>query len=140
MTKEINNLLNDNNHKDLERFLNQRKCLNVTNQWLLYGFHLIQSCGLLLTSYGTSVNNNNLLWIGISLNSIASLLHIYEKLNSNILKKLLNNIIMIKNGKYIDESDISPNLNQSTKINIDELKGYQSYQNDDENTKLAVKT
>jgi hypothetical protein len=47
---------------------------------------------------------------------------------------------MIKNGKYIDESDISPNLNQSTKINIDELKGYQSYQNDDENTKLAVKT
>jgi hypothetical protein len=140
MTKEINNLLNDNKHKDLERFLNQRKCLNVTNQWLLYGFHLIQSCGLLLTSYGTSVNNNNLLWIGISLNSLASLLHMYEKINSNINKKLLNNIIMIKHGKYIDESDISPNLNQSTKINIDELKGYQSYQNDDENTKLAVKT
>jgi hypothetical protein len=64
----------------------------------------------------------------------------YEKINSNINKKLLNNIIMIKHGKYIDESDISPNLNQSTKINIDELKGYQSYQNDDENTKLAVKT
>lgn len=138
MTKEINNLLNDNNHKDLERFLNQRKCLNVTNQWLLYGFHLIQSCGLLLTSYGTSVNNNNLLWIGISLNSLASLLHMYETINSNIMKKLLNNIIMIKNGKYIDESDITPN--QNTKINIDELKGYQSYQNDDENTNLTVKT
>ena len=114
MSKEINDILNDNKHKDLNRFLNQRKCLSITNQLLLYSFHLIQSSGLLVTSYAASINDHKLIWLGISLNGIASLFHIYEKLNSSILKKLLNDIILIKDGKYIDESNITPNLNQNT--------------------------
>ena len=75
---------------------------------------MIQSSGLLVTSYAASINDHKLIWLGISLNGIASLFHIYEKLNSSILKKLLNDIILIKDGKYIDESNITPNLNQNT--------------------------
>ena len=123
MSKQIQNLLNDNKKNDLHRFLYQRKCLNTTNQWLVYSFHLIQSCGLLVTAYATSINDSNLIWAGISLNGIESLLHIYEKINSSILKKLLNDIILIKNGKYIDETSIIPNYkttNETTNEDEDE--------------------
>jgi|LakMenE18May11ns_1017448.scaffolds.fasta_scaffold9698993_1 hypothetical protein len=139
MSKEINDILNDNKHKDLNRFLNQRKCLNITNQWLLYSFHLIQSSGLLVTSYAASVNDHKLIWLGISLNGIASLFHIYEKLNSNILKKLLNDIILIKDGKYIDESNITPNLNQNNKQDTNEINlTEQSYQNNENPTEILI--
>lgn len=122
MSKEIN----DNNHKDL-------------NKWLLYSFHLIQSSGLLVTSYAASVNDHKLIWLGISLNGIASLFHIYEKLNSNILKKLLNDIILIKDGKYIDESNITPNLNQNNKQDTNEINlTEQSYQNNENPTEVLI--
>ena len=40
------------------------------------------------------------------MNLIASLINVFEKTNHNISKKLLANIIAIKNGTFIDEIDI----------------------------------
>ena len=47
-----------------------------------------------------------LIWFGIGLNILASLINIYEKLNNNILKKLLIDIDKIKKGVYSVESQL----------------------------------
>jgi hypothetical protein len=66
---------------------------------------LVQSSGILITSFATGSNNTSLIWVGVTLNIFASLIHIYEKTNNSILKKLLNDIKMIKDGTYIDEQE-----------------------------------
>ena len=47
-----------------------------------------------------------MVWIGIGLNIVATLIHVYEKTNHSMLKKLMNDIQKIKAGNYIDESEI----------------------------------
>ena len=103
MNCEIDIIINNNKVTDLKRFLVRRRCLNESNTYLIYLFHLIQSIGIILTSYATATNNSNLVWIGISLNMSATLINIYEKVNNKLLKKLLFEIKAIKDGSYIDE-------------------------------------
>ena len=103
---EIKQILDNNKINDLQRFLNKRECLNTTNSYLIYLFHLVQSIGILLTSYATGNNNKNLIWVGVSLNFLATLIHVYEKTNNSILKKIMNDIKLIKDEKYIDEGEM----------------------------------
>jgi hypothetical protein len=103
---EIKQILDNNKINDLQRFLNKRECLNTTNSYLIYLFHLVQSIGILLTSYATGNNNKNLIWVGVSLNFLATLIHVYEKSNNSILKKIMNDIKLIKDEKYIDEGEM----------------------------------
>jgi hypothetical protein len=102
--KKINSLFDNNQLDDLQRFLKKRRCLNGCNVYMIYLFHLIQSIGILITSYGTSINSTYMIWSGISLNMLASLIQIYEKINNSQLKKLMNDIKTIKDDQYIDES------------------------------------
>jgi len=102
--KKINSLFDNNQLDDLQRFLRKRQNLNGCNVYMLYLFHFIQSIGILVTSYGTSVNDTNIIWSGVSLNVLASLIQIYEKINNSQLKKLMNDIKAIKEDKYVDES------------------------------------
>lgn len=103
---EIKEIFETNKLKDLKRFIKKRQCLNSFNSYIIYLFHFIQSLGILTTSYAAGNNNINLIWIGITLNIFASLITIYEKTNNSILKKLLNDILLIKNNNYIDESEL----------------------------------
>ena len=102
----ISKLIEKNKSEDIERFFKERKCLNKMNCFLMYLFHFIQSSGIIVTSYAAGTHDSNLVWIGISLNTVASLLMIYEKQNNNLLEKLLINIKNIENGKYIDEETL----------------------------------
>ena len=100
---EIKNILNDNILGDLRKFISKRSCLNDTNIILIYLFHLIQSAGILTTTIAAGYNIKELIWVGVGLNITASLINIYEKTNSSISKKILKDIISIKNGTYVDE-------------------------------------
>ena len=115
MNSEIDKIIDNNKVNDLKRFLGRRKCLNESNIYLIYLFHLIQSTGLILTSYATGTNNINLVWVGISLNMVATLINIYEKTNNTILKKLISEIKSIKDGSYIDEGVL---VDSSTEPNV----------------------
>lgn len=119
----IDIILKKNKNNDLISFLDRRKCLNKCNLFLIYTFHFIQTVGILIISYATSINNMELIWIGIAFNSVASLINIYEKININMLKKLMNDIILIKNDKYIDDSAITNIIidrnNKNVNINDD---------------------
>jgi hypothetical protein len=48
----------------------------------------------------------NLIWLGIGLNIIASILTAVEHMNRNMSKKLLSNIKHIQSGDYVDESNL----------------------------------
>jgi hypothetical protein len=103
---EIKLLFDSNELNDLKRFMRKRKCLNSCSIYLLYLFHLVQTTGIFMSSIGASLDNQTYLWIGISLNMIASLLQIYEKINYSQLKKLLADIQEIKDNKYVDEDSL----------------------------------
>ena len=103
MTDKIIQILQKNKHADLQRFLSNRKCLNTTNICFTYLFYLIQMVGLLTTSIAQSYNMTNVVWVGIGLNSLATLIHTFQQTNNKISKHMLDNIISIKNGSYIDE-------------------------------------
>lgn len=106
MQDRIKTIFEENTIDDLNRFLKKRQCLNTANSYLIYLFHLIQSAGILLTSFAVGNNNQNLIWIGVSCNILASLINVYEKTNNNILRRLMSDIKLIKDGTYIDESAI----------------------------------
>ena len=116
VSDEINDILEQNRLDDLKRFLEKRRCLNSSNAYLTYVFHLVQSAGILTTSYAAGNGNPNLVWIGISLNFMATIISIYEKTNSGILKKLMTEINTIKDGNYVDEGEMIDveNLNGKT--------------------------
>ena len=103
---EIKTIFDNNTLNDLKKFLNKRECLNTTNTYLMYLFYLIQSAGILTTSIATGNNNYTFIWVGVGLNVFATLINTYEKINNSQLKKLLKDIENIKNGNYIDETEI----------------------------------
>ena len=106
IANEITKIFDDNELSDLKNFMNKRHSLNNCNLILMYLFHFIQSSGILITTIASGYNIKYLLWVGIGLNVLASLINIYEKINNDMLKKLMIDIQKIKDGNYVDESPI----------------------------------
>ncbi len=104
---EIREIFNNNQVDDLKRHMAHRQRLNACNHFFIYSFHFVQSAGILTTTIAAGSNNPLLVWVGVGLNLLASLIHVYEKTNESISKKLLKDIIAIKNGTYTDEGMIS---------------------------------
>uniref|UniRef100_A0A6C0HX67 Uncharacterized protein n=1 Tax=viral metagenome TaxID=1070528 RepID=A0A6C0HX67_9ZZZZ len=107
---EIQEILDTNKISDLKRFIKKRQSLNSYNICLSYMFYLLQSIGILTTTIGTGYEIKELIWSGIGVNILASLIHSYEQINNNISIKLLKNIENIKKNNYVDE-DVMIDLN-----------------------------
>ena len=103
MSEDIESILAENRVSDLRRFIGRRQCLNETNAWLVYLFHLVQTGGILTTAVAQGYGMKDLVWLGVGLNFLASLLQIFEQTNNNMSKKMLDNIMSIKTGTYVDE-------------------------------------
>ena len=103
MSDEIAQVLQANKMSDLKRFLRNRQCLNSSNVYFTYLFYVVQMVGLLTTSIAQSYGSTNIVWLGIGLNSFATLIHTFEQTNNKLSKHMLDNIVSIKNGTYIDE-------------------------------------
>lgn len=131
ITQKIQTILEENKLEDLKRFISKRQCLNNWNIHLIYLFHTIQSVGILTTTIGTGYGYNYLIWIGVGLNVFASLIHIFEKTNNTLSDKMLKNIVLIKNNKYIDES---------TLVNIDADLGSDSKSSSQSTTTTTMTT
>jgi hypothetical protein len=100
---QVNAILNKNKIDDLTRFLQKRQCLNKMNVWLNYMFHFVQSAGIFTTTLAAGYNIKELVWGGIALNIIASLINVFEQTNNTISKRIMKDIVAIKQGKYVDE-------------------------------------
>ena len=103
---KIQQILDENQLGDLQRFLNERKRLNSCNFYLIYLFHIFQSIGILTTTVATGYNNTEVIWMGIGFNFLASLINVIEKTNNNLSKRLLDDIDAIRQGNYIDEKEL----------------------------------
>ncbi len=111
---EIQTIFDNNKINDLQRFLQKRQCLNNTNSYLIYLFHLVQASGILTTSIAAGTSNKELVWIGVGLNIFATLINVYEKTNNSISAKLLSDIKLIKDNHYVDEGEFIDTGNQNT--------------------------
>jgi hypothetical protein len=105
-TIEIKNLFEQNKLEDLKHSMNRRKCLNSCNLALVYLFHIVQSAGILTTTIAAGYDMKQLIWIGVGINILASLINVFEKTNNSISKHLLKDIQSIKDGTFIDEGSI----------------------------------
>jgi len=100
---EIARILQANKMSDLKRFVKNRQCLNTSNVYFTYLFYVVQMVGLMTTSVAQSYNLTTIVWVGIGLNSLATLIHTFEQTNNKLSTHMLENITSIKNGTYIDE-------------------------------------
>jgi hypothetical protein len=91
---------------DLKRFMAKRQSLNSANGWLIYAFHVFQSAGILTTTIATGYNLRELIWVGVGLNVISTLMNVFEKINTSISTKLMKDITAIREDKYVDEGTI----------------------------------
>jgi hypothetical protein len=115
--KEIITILNKNKIDDLKRFLNKRGWLNDTNQYLNYLFHFIQAGGIFVVSIAETYQMQYLTYVGVGLNTLASVVHIIINDNKKVNKQLFTNIKQIKENKYLDESVIEIEDDKSVSSN-----------------------
>ena len=106
MNEEIRIIFEENKMSDLKRFMNKRQSLNAANGWLIYLFHIFQSAGILTTTIATGYNIRELIWVGVGLNVVSTLMNVFEKINTSISTKLMKDITSIREDKYIDEGTI----------------------------------
>jgi hypothetical protein len=111
---QINSIFETNKLEDLKMFLNSRHTLNKYNIILIYLFYIVQTAGILTTTIAAGYDMKMLVWVGVGLNCIASLIHIFEKTNTTISKKYMKDIEDIKNNNYIDESVIDFDISSTT--------------------------
>jgi len=113
---EIQSILEKNKLEDLKEFINKRKCLNSCNMALIYLFHIVQSAGILTTTVAAGYEMKEIIWVGVGLNILASIINAFEKTNSSISKGLLKDIQAIRDGTFVDESNIEmPDMKKEDK-------------------------
>ena len=106
ISTQIQAIFEQNKLGDLKEFVRKRKCLNEFNTVLMYLFHVVQSAGILTTTIAAGYDMKELIWIGVGINIVASLINIFEKTNLSISKHLMKDIEAIRNGTFVDESDV----------------------------------
>jgi hypothetical protein len=104
---EVCNILNNNAICDLKRSLSQREIFNRVNIILIYLFYVFQYAGIFTTTLATEYKIQMFIWLGISLNLIASLIHSAININKNISEQLLNDINSINSNNFLDQSSIA---------------------------------
>jgi len=106
LADQIKTIMDENTLEDLKSLMARRHSLNRCNVCLIYVFHFVQSAGILTTTIATGYSLTYLIWVGVGLNVLASLLNVYEKTNGNLLKTYLKDIDAIKAGTFTDEGAV----------------------------------
>jgi hypothetical protein len=106
LADQIKIIMDENTLEDLKSLMARRHSLNRCNVCLIYVFHFVQSAGILTTTIATGYSLTYLIWVGVGLNVLASLLNVYEKTNGNLLKTYLKDIDAIKAGTFTDEGSV----------------------------------
>lgn len=133
ITVKIDEILETNKINDLKRFIEKREKLNQYNIYIRYSYYVIHYSSILATTFAVGyiggINCEDpavflvkeLIWAGICLNMISTVLSSFEQMNKTISKKMLRDIMNIKNGNYIDEGDLGElsHKNSDSKIYVD---------------------
>ena len=115
VNEEIRIIFEQNKIDDLKRFMTKRQRLNAVNTTLIYAFHIFQSAGILTTTIATGYNIRELIWVGVGLNVVSTLMNVFEKINTSISTKLMKDITSIREDKYVDEGTIVNDIKDKEK-------------------------
>jgi hypothetical protein len=115
VSEEIRIIFEQNKIDDLRRFMTKRQRLNSVNTCLIYAFHIFQSAGILTTTIATGYNIRELIWVGVGLNVVSTLMNVFEKINTSISTKLMKDITSIREDKYVDEGTIVNDIKDKDK-------------------------
>ena len=115
VNEEIRLIFEQNKIEDLKRFMVKRQRLNAVNTTLIYAFHIFQSAGILTTTIATGYNIRELIWVGVGLNVVSTLMNVFEKINTSISTKLMKDITSIREDKYVDEGTIVNDIKDKEK-------------------------
>jgi hypothetical protein len=132
ISDQISEILETNKINDLKRFIEKRERLNQYNVYIRYSFYVVHYSSILTTTFAVGyvggincedpsiIIVRELIWIGICLNMISTVLSSFEQMNKTISKKMLGDIVNIKNGNYIDEGDFGElsHKNSNNKIYV----------------------
>ena len=125
VSKKIQKIFDDNKVNDLQRFIEKRQKINRCNVKLRYIYYLFHYSSILITTIAIGYNNNNidnknikdmikLVWIGISLNVLSTMINAIENMNKTISKRMMLDITKIKSGNYIDEAEMLDSFHDSS--------------------------
>jgi len=103
---EINQIFKEKELIDLKYFIKQRDSLNNTNILYIYGYHVINSSGIILTTVATYYDNKPCILAGITLNIVGQLLNTFVHLNNSISDRIYKNILRIKDNKYFGSTNL----------------------------------
>jgi hypothetical protein len=98
LTIVIEDILAKHREEDMAEFLQSRQWLNNVNGWLIYLFYPFQLAGILMTSYSVAHGSTTLVWGGVILNSLASIMQIYIKMHDASLKQMMLDLQLIEEG------------------------------------------
>jgi len=115
VNNEIRIIFEENKLDDLKRFMKKRQNLNAANTVMMYLFHILQSAGILTTTIATGYNIRELIWVGVGLNVLSTLVNVFEKINTSVSTKLMKDITAIRNDKYVDEGTIVNDIKDEKK-------------------------
>jgi len=127
---KIAEIFEANKINDLKRFMKRREQLNQCNIYVRYSYYIIHYSSILTTTFAIGyvggINCQDpaiqvvkeLIWFGICLNMISTVLSSFEQMNKTISKKMLRDIMNIKNGNYVDEGEM---IELSHKTNDDKV-------------------
>ena len=87
VNNQIIAMFDENKLDECKEFIESYRRLTYINKKLMYSFHLIQAAGIFITTISQTYQERYLVWLGIGLNVIASLLRAYESMNEEIIKK-----------------------------------------------------
>ena len=121
-SQKIKKIFDDNKINDLTRFIEKRQAINYCNIRLRYVYYTFHYSSILVTTIAVGFHENhfqkndmvNMVWLGIGLNILSTLIHAFEKMNRNVSKKILANINKIKSGEYVDETELLDSINESS--------------------------
>ena len=121
-SQKIKKIFDDNKINDLTRFIEKRQAINYCNIRLRYVYYTFHYSSILVTTIAVGFHDNhfqkndmvNMVWLGIGLNILSTLIHAFEKMNRNVSKKILANINKIKSGEYVDETELLDSINESS--------------------------
>ena len=115
VNNDIRIIFEENKLDDLKRFMKKRQNLNAANTVMMYLFHILQSAGILTTTIATGYNIRELIWVGVGLNVLSTLVNVFEKINTSVSTKLMKDITAIRNDKYVDEGTIINDIKDEKK-------------------------
>jgi hypothetical protein len=134
---KIAEIFETNKINDLKRFIEKREQFNQYNIYIRYFYYVIHYSSILSTTFAVGyvggINCDDpaiqvvkeLIWGGICLNMVSTVLTSFEQMNKNISKKMMRDILNIKNGNYVDEGDLGElsHKKSDNKIYVDNEEG-----------------